>query len=266
MSNRKIKWTEEKIEQRSKEGYGQGILSDYKPWITIHDFPSQGRISRVQGFKTNRIHHFLSDLETRLFYLCEWLDNVIDIREKFPLNRVQTSEIAENMNVKHPTDLQTKTTLVMTTDFLLTLSDSTYVAITVLPFSELMKKRTIERLEIERRYWEKQKVQWKMVTDKELSRNVHKNIEWTHPSLFENLSDKEANDLNCLIFELKESVSTIEYVLDSLEAKKGNNPGYFLSILRYAIAHKMIGIDLTKPFQINQLCTELSFPKEELKI
>lgn len=73
------------IEKLIKEGRGQGHGSDYKPWINIQDVPSLGRVSRIKGIKTNRQHEFLSDLERNFFYLLEYSNNVVDIREQFPL-------------------------------------------------------------------------------------------------------------------------------------------------------------------------------------
>jgi hypothetical protein len=58
---------------------------DYKPWITIQDFPSRGRVSRSPGWKSDRVHHFMSDGELRFFYLLEWSTEVQDIREQYPL-------------------------------------------------------------------------------------------------------------------------------------------------------------------------------------
>ena len=55
-------WTEAKIARYVKEGRGQGELSTYKPWLTIQDVPSSGRVHRVMGWKTEREHHFLSDM------------------------------------------------------------------------------------------------------------------------------------------------------------------------------------------------------------
>lgn len=61
MSKRRYGLDEAKIQAYIKEGRGQGEGKDYKPWIDIHDFPSQGRVSRCFGWKTGRIHHFMSD-------------------------------------------------------------------------------------------------------------------------------------------------------------------------------------------------------------
>ncbi len=53
---------QKKIEQWIKEGRGQGEGKEYKPWLTIQDFPSMGRVTRVFGWTTQRIHHFFSQI------------------------------------------------------------------------------------------------------------------------------------------------------------------------------------------------------------
>lgn len=85
MVKRNLEWNENKLRRYLEEGRGQGIGKDYKPWLTIQDFPSMGRVSRIYSNKTERVHHFFSDSETRMFYLFHWEDAVIDIREHFPL-------------------------------------------------------------------------------------------------------------------------------------------------------------------------------------
>lgn len=79
MVRSKRDWTEEKLDRYMKEGRGQGSGRDYKPWIKVSDFSSDGRVSRILGWKTNREHHFMSDGETRLFYLFEWSNRIVDI-------------------------------------------------------------------------------------------------------------------------------------------------------------------------------------------
>lgn len=55
MSKRRYGLSEEKIQAYIKEGRGQGEGENYKPWINIHDFPSQGRVSRCFSWKTGRV-------------------------------------------------------------------------------------------------------------------------------------------------------------------------------------------------------------------
>lgn len=84
---------------------GQGIGIDYKPWVTIQDVPSLGRATRLKGTKVPRQFEFFSDLERNYFYLLEYSDLVIDIREQYPLLPIEeTLVIAEELGIKHPTD------------------------------------------------------------------------------------------------------------------------------------------------------------------
>jgi hypothetical protein len=60
---------EDKIARFIKEGRGQGEGADYKPFLTIHDVPSNGLSSRVPGRKTGRLHHTLSKIERALILI-----------------------------------------------------------------------------------------------------------------------------------------------------------------------------------------------------
>jgi hypothetical protein len=79
MAKRKRKTDQITIEKRIKEGRGQGVRADYKPWLTIQDVPSHGKATRVKGWTTDRVHHLLSQLETSYFYLLDWSPLVLDM-------------------------------------------------------------------------------------------------------------------------------------------------------------------------------------------
>lgn len=84
MALSKREWTQAKYERYLKEDRGQGEGKNYVPWIKIQDFPSVGRSHRIPGWKTGRVHHLFSDQEKRTFFIFEWSDIVIDIREQYP--------------------------------------------------------------------------------------------------------------------------------------------------------------------------------------
>ena len=106
MAKKRTPLTDRNIKRMIKEGRGQGEGVDYIPWLASRDVPSLGRSTEGKGWKSGRIHHFLSDLETKYFYQLEWADNVIDIREQFPLldefgSYGETMEIAKQIGVKY---------------------------------------------------------------------------------------------------------------------------------------------------------------------
>lgn len=94
-----------KVEKWIKEGRCSRIRADYKPWLNIQDVSSLGRSTRLRGIKTNRQHEFLSNLERNYFFVTEYSDFVVDIREHFPLLTLEeTIVIADALGFKHPTD------------------------------------------------------------------------------------------------------------------------------------------------------------------
>lgn len=110
---------EERTRRFIAEGRGRGILELYFPWITIRDLSSLGRSHRVFGIKTNRVHHLLSDGEWKCFLKFEADRKVLDIREQFPMDRLQTFQEALRLGYKHPVTTD-GTPYMMTIDFLVT--------------------------------------------------------------------------------------------------------------------------------------------------
>lgn len=270
MAKRNSIWNIQKLNAYIKEGRGQGELEKYKPWTTIHDFSSMGRATRIKGWKTNRIHHLQSDIMLKYFYLLEWENNVIDIRESFPLIDLY-DEIGDNEDLEFNLfrDKQTDEPYVLTTSFLITINKEgkkSYIARSTKNSYELEKKISIEKLEIERRYWNKKKIDWAVVTEKEILNEKSKNIEWVHSSLFGykdiSLDENEFNML-CRDF-IKELINTNDVTVREVIIKFENNYrgrfGIGIFILKYLIANKILLIDINKKIDLDINCS--SFIKD----
>jgi hypothetical protein len=78
-------YDENTIARLKAEGRGSGVGKDYRPWLTVRDVSSLGLSTRAKGWKTDRPHHVLSNLEKDNLFNVEWSDAVKDIREQFPL-------------------------------------------------------------------------------------------------------------------------------------------------------------------------------------
>jgi hypothetical protein len=77
-------WTKSTLERYLKEGRGQGTGADYKPWRNTYEFSSKGRVTRIYGNTTRRIHQLHSDNQYRAFLIFEFQSRVTDIRESYP--------------------------------------------------------------------------------------------------------------------------------------------------------------------------------------
>ena len=178
MAKRKRTWNKEKYHRYLSEGRGQGTASEYKPWIYIHDFSSNGIVSRVKGKTTGRIHHLLSSQELWYFYLLDWSEKTMDIREQFPLLELEEAiKIADSLGIHYPYDRKSGFPYVLTSDFLITTEQET-IARSVKLAKDLDNPRVCEKLEIERRYWKSRGIEWHLVTENQISRAKARNIEW----------------------------------------------------------------------------------------
>jgi TnsA endonuclease C terminal./TnsA endonuclease N terminal. len=241
------------IARRLAEGRGHGVGSSYNPWLHIQDVASKGLVSRVQGWKTNRVHHFLSLLELRYFYALEWEQNVVDIREQYPLLPLEeTLAIADECGVKHPTDPKTKHPIVMSTDFLYTVRLGIFeidYARTVKYSNDLQSIRTLVKLEIERRYWRARGIDWKIVTERDISTVLAGNVEWIHPYAdlcnFTSLPDFTVQQIVSLLTKSVQASSlNLRDITNSIDGFLDLEAGTSLSIVRHLIACRRWQVDM----------------------
>ncbi|WP_350343883.1 TnsA endonuclease C-terminal domain-containing protein [Proteinivorax tanatarense] len=265
MSKNNNTWSERKFTRFIKEGRGQGRGSGYKPWLTIQDFPSKGRVSRLKGWKTNRIHHFFTDTQTRFFYLLEWEDAVIDIREHFPLFNLEEKIDTKDINMENFKDKESGFPYTISTSFLITIKDChgnlEYAARSIKADYELEKKRTLDRLELERRYWKAKGIDWGILTQKEINKTKAKNIEWIHAAYFLLENEEKAKDLGYLTEVLQEELTKsslqVRLALKKFDEELKLETGTALMLFKHLIARKKIVVDLEKEIKLNLKPDEL---------
>ena len=255
MARRSRSWNENVYQRYIHEGRGQGIGLKYKPWLTVRDFPSLGMVSRVKGQTTGRIYHLMSGLETSLFYLLDWSENVIDIREQYPMMEISKAiEIAERANIRYPYDAKSGFPYVMTCDFYVETTNGATV-ISVKPSSELAKMRVREKLEIERRYWTSKGVQWELVTEHEINYVKARNLEWLSQSYDLSHFGLDAElQVMCTNFFLSTYTSfsdSLCAMFDILENTFGLPKGMGLNIYKHLACHKVITLDIDKPIDFS---------------
>lgn len=259
---------------RHRENRGTGMMQYYIPWLRSPEVPSRGRSHRPWGIKTRRNHEFFSDLEEYYFLVAEWCDQVIDIREQYPLLPVeQTQMIAKSLGYKHPQDDQTGEPYVMSTDFLLTVHDGDLVKLvarTIKSSSDLENPRVREKFAIEREFWKLQGVDWAIVTDEDIPINMAKNLKRIRGSYFWHLNSKPSP---AVLFTFKNEV--LSYDLDgplnlsaiciSLDKLHNFDMGYCLIMLQYLIWNKEIVVDMNQLLNFRELvinkCVKLHLSK-----
>ncbi|MBU6134012.1 TnsA endonuclease N-terminal domain-containing protein [Clostridium tertium] len=264
-------------EKMIKEGRGYGIGREYIPWLKIQDVPSLGRATRLKGIKTGRQHEFLSDMERNYFYILEYSDNVIDIREQFPLLPLEeTILIANELGINHPKHPETGEFIVMTTDFLLTVDGEDKMlerARTIKAKDDLLDKRVIEKFEIERVYWSKKGIDWGIVTEEEIDKAIAHNISYVHGykdiSNLDCFIDIATNEIKDLIYEFLKRIVDDERPMRVICSEFDNEmllgKGSGLSIFKYLVINKVIEIDIKKRINVNQNIPIINVREEEAR-
>ena len=259
MAKRKRATTQKSIEKWIKEGRGQGRGATYKPWLRIQDVPSRGLAHRIKGQKTGRVHHFLSQFEAHFFYTLEWLPQVTDIREQYPLLPLdETMEIARECGFRHPTDPRSKYPVVMTTDFLITLQGGSEQPRTLKMIAELGRKRVMEKLEIERRYWECRHLELKIITNAGIPGSLTRNVELLHS--YYNISDRlevTKEQLRLIIATLNTLITqdeeqTLRAVAAQCDLQTGVEPGVSLTVIYHLLATRQWEVDIRKAIDPDQ--------------
>lgn len=229
---------------------GQGYGKDYEPFLKIHELSSRGESVRIRSATVGRTHHLLSGIELLAFLTFDQNDSTIDLREQFPLPIETTLDICQNLGIRHP-QIRGELTVV-TTDLLIDFREGSQLALSVKPSSKLSKHRVLEKLQIEKFYWESRGVDWKVMTEKEMPSTLRENLTWLQPYLSLDQAKSfqiGATDVSDLLHRIsQEPAAPIARLCGKLDDLYSLEGGLHLSMLRYAVAHRLVRGPLDKPF------------------
>jgi hypothetical protein len=264
MSRGRKNWTEALLKSWLAEGRGLGEGAQYFPWYLVQDFPSYGRVHRIRGLKTDRVHHLFSDLELSAFFIFDLTEFTLDIREQFPLlDLEETLEIARKAGINHPVAPCTKYPVVMTTDFLLTIKrglEVIYHARTLKYEIELSDPRVLEKFEIERRYWEARNISWGYITEKDIPCQLVENARFLHPyfsldALYP-LTKEQIRKITCeLTQRLHFDPRPINEIASICDQQFALSAGKSLAVVRYLLARRLWKVDLNRPIRFSERLT-----------
>ena len=178
-----------------------------------------------------------------------------------------------NSDVKNP---ETGEDIVMTTDFLVTISSEDgpkNVARTIKSKEDLLAKRIIEKFEIERVYWEKRGIDWGIVTDQEIDKNIAHNISFIQSYKeihnVDVFNDMDAIEIQDMVYEFIKRIidneRSVRCIATEFDKDMSLKSGCGLSIYKYLIINKIIQIDLSQKIDVNKNIPVLSVNDAEIK-
>lgn len=243
------------IARRVARGKGQGIGAEYKPWLNTREVPSHGWTFRVKGKKTGREHIFFSKHECHLFHILDWSDDVIDIREQYPILPIEfTLGMARHLGIRHPFDSKKGTDKVLTLDLLVTMRDpgggpSRLRAHSVKEAKDLEDDRTLDKLELERVCCPTQTIQWGLTTEQDLPMSAVHSLLYLHEYFWLERVGLPSERIARIGTELKAMIlaqpdRSLVAVADECDDRLGSVGGDALSVARHLVATKRWPVDL----------------------
>lgn len=238
-----------KDEKRLKSR-GIGFGKDYQPFIKVHEISSKGESFRILGRHSARPHHLLSRLELSAFLVFDRYHLTNDIREQFPIPIVDTLSICERLGIKHPQYRGNLT--VVTSDLVIELKNTPGMVVSVKYANDLNDSRTVEKLQIEKTYWEQQGYKWKLFTEQEIPSAIKENLEWLHAAnqnsndLYSELSIEE---IQVVVERLSNAHKRLSTVCSTLDDKYQCIPGFHIGVVRNGVAANLIDAPIDKIFR-----------------
>lgn len=179
--------------RKLKEKRGTGTGASYKPWIQAKEIGSIGTESVFNDWKHGRQIQCLSQGEKYAYHILRWQEDVLDIREQFPLELEHTLDIARKLGLPHPHNRNTH----MTTDFLVdfqTLDGSQYQkAFSIKPNNSSFNKYNLKNFEIEYVYWGKLGIHLEIIPADNINRayvsNIIQCVRYYDPKTIQNYTD-----------------------------------------------------------------------------
>ena len=252
MGKRRVKNTYEHYCNKLQDGRGCGQGVDYIPWHSGHEFASNGAYVRIKGFTVPREYVFFSHLESDVFRIYDHTPGVTDIKEQYPLPLSDTLTIADRLGIRHP--YKDSFYNVVTTDLLIR-KDGNWIGRAIKSSADLKKKRIVEKLNIECEWFRQNRIQWRIVTEKEINRELVANLKW----LYEDgedytslVSDPEARQLyeRELLNLYKEEAFSFSEILEIIEEAFSIGNGTSMAVFKHLVRTKQICIDMEKQFNL----------------
>jgi hypothetical protein len=169
----------------------------YRPYITVRKVNKVGRRHWIRCLRQNRDVHLLSDGERRAYTILLNMVGTVSVMEQYALDIDETMDIAIEKNVIHPRNHKNNEATVMTTDFIVTkVSPNKDQMVTIAYTFKYSDKifeegsfdrkpksfRTWQKFEIEREYWNRRGVEYRVITELDATKEHFWNVEFCAPA------------------------------------------------------------------------------------
>lgn len=240
------------------DGHGQGVGASYKPWLRVQSFSSKGVSNRPFSIKTGRHHELFSNVELAIFLALDWQQDVVDIREQYPLDRDLSRTIADQLGIRHPHYPDTQVPTVMTVDFLVTRRShgvERLEAYNAKPEAEAENHQSIAKLEIQRSYFALLEIPHHLVFETDIPERPISNLTWISDALSRDKAkeqyvgywDEMSEQFGDFLGDEMHRSTTLADICKQFDSRTGKTAGTGLRAARILLAKHVLVPDLNSP-------------------
>ncbi len=224
----------------------------YVPLFGIVEFPSKGARTASWSWLTGRPMQVMSRPEKDFYLKLHTLPDVVEIGEQYALDPRVTLELAHELGVDHPAVADDP--IVMSTDFVVTRRRQAALqrcAYAVKQASNLTE-RVLEKLAIERLYWTRRGIPWRLILDTRLPRvrvnNMRQVFDYCLPHRLP-CSPEEAAQMSLWMEpHVYEGHAPLRVLARECDAKFNHDPGTALSVAFHSLVTRQWTADWDSPF------------------
>ncbi|MFK0380273.1 TnsA endonuclease N-terminal domain-containing protein [Pandoraea sp. NPDC090278] len=189
--------------------------------------------------------------------MCEYLGNVVDIREQYPVHPItETLALAHELGIVHPEFGGHARSV--TTDALLTIDDGNtrwQLARSLKYAADLTDARTRENLELERQAWRARGIGWELLTEHELPEVLGQNLRWLRTWDKGGRGEVPSVDIQryFLVALADQSFSqSLGFVITRVAERLRISRLLAIHVFRFLAWHRQIEVDLYAPLHLTK--------------
>ena len=241
---------------RVKRKLGLGRLSTYRPWLGLRDKPGKGTVGVPKGLVTGRTHQFRTLAARTYGLLLERREEVVDIRELFPIFDIErTLKICGQWGYEHTYEgVNVEPFLI---DFVITVRQGDQcidVARSLMPSSGKLGRKLAESFRVQHEWCQQMSVSWGRVDSKGLNQKLLDSLlfvrQWTKNGY--EPDPKTAARFADLFRRVHEPHRTLMDIVERCASKSGESYDRCLDHFRYVAWRNVLKVDLLKPVILNQ--------------
>ncbi len=233
----------------------------YQPFHKVRKVNKVGRRHWLFCPRQKRHVHLLSDGELRMYKKLLWSPGTLEVLEQYALDIDETMSIAQAADIIHPRKWRENEATIMTTDFVVRRrckeTGVKTVGYTFKYFDQIYQKcedgrvgrkntRTWQKFSIEREYWRRRGIEYRVVTEKDATKACAWNINYFETEYDAKVSEYELKVFCVAFIEIwsEDPLLELQQTLHAVASELKTSFQRTQTLFKKAGLHRLIPLDI----------------------